>query len=75
MSEDTIKVNMNAYNTLLVVEQLKKIEQENKQLKERIDNAIEYIKKHIIEDSEYENYMQCEREEKEELLEILGDKE
>ena len=45
------------------------------QLKEQKKQAIEYIKKHIIEDSEYENYMQCEREEKEELLEILGDKE
>ena len=37
----------------------------------KIDKAIEYIETHIIEDSEYENYMQCEREEKEELLNIL----
>lgn len=37
----------------------------------KIDEAIEYAKTHIIEDSEYENYMQCEREEKKELLNIL----
>ena len=48
------------------------MEQEN--YKSRIDKAIEYAKTHIIEDSEYENYMQCEREEKEELLNILQDK-
>lgn len=40
-------------------------------LEDRIDKAIEYIEDHIIEDIEYENYMQCEREEKEELLNIL----
>ena len=47
------------------------LQKENKNLKQRIDKAIEYIEGHIIEDSEYENYMQCEREEKEELLNIL----
>ena len=34
MSKDTIKVNMNVYDIPIVVEQLKKLEQENKQLKE-----------------------------------------
>ena len=40
----------------------------------RIDKAIEYIEDHIIEDSEYENYMQCEREEKEKLIKEAKDK-
>jgi regulator of replication initiation timing len=54
-----------------VVEDNEKLQEENKELQQRIDKAIEYIEGHIIEDSEYENYMQCEREEKEELLNIL----
>lgn len=37
MSKDTIKVNMNVYDIPIVVEQLKKLEQENKQLKEEIE--------------------------------------
>jgi len=48
MSEDTIKVNMNVYDIPIVVEQLKKLGQENKQLKERLKNeekvAQEYLK-------------------------------
>ncbi len=43
----------------------------SKMQKNIINKAIEYIETHIIEDSEYENYMQCEREEKKELLDIL----
>jgi DNA gyrase/topoisomerase IV subunit A len=39
MSKDTIKVNMNVYDIPIVVEQLKKLEQENKQLKEIIKEA------------------------------------
>ena len=44
MSKDTIKVNMNVYDIPIVVEQLKKLEQENKQLKEeivRLNNEIQ----------------------------------
>lgn len=37
MSEDTIKVNMNVYDIPILVEQLKKLEKENKQLKERFE--------------------------------------
>jgi len=37
MSKDTIKVNMNVYDIPILVEQLKKLEQENKQLKERYE--------------------------------------
>lgn len=35
MSKDTISVNMNVYDIPIVVEQLKKLEQENKQLKKK----------------------------------------
>ena len=34
MSKDTIKVNMNVYDIPILVELLKKLEQENKQLKD-----------------------------------------
>lgn len=37
MSKDTIKVNMNIYDIPILVEQLKKLEQENKQLKEELE--------------------------------------
>lgn len=37
MSKDTIAVNMNVYDIPIVVEQLNKLEQENKQLKEEIN--------------------------------------
>lgn len=40
MSKDTISVNMNVYDIPIVVEQLKKLEQENKQLKEEIKKYI-----------------------------------
>lgn len=54
-----------------LIKELDEILKCNQKQANRIDKAIEYIEEHIIEDSEYENYMQCEREEKEELLEIL----
>jgi len=37
MAKDTIKVNMNIYDIPIIVEQLKKLEQENKQLKEKLE--------------------------------------
>ena len=39
MSKDTISVNMNIYDIPIIVEQLKKLEQENKQLKEKINKV------------------------------------
>ena len=45
MSKDTITVNMNVYDIPIVVEQLNKLQQENKKYKEVIDKAIEYILK------------------------------
>lgn len=69
MSKDTIKVNMNVYDIPIVVEQLKKLEQENKQLKEDKKKAIEYIRSNEwAKDYEISN---CRTH----LLEILGDKE
>jgi hypothetical protein len=44
-------------------------------LLQRIDKAIEYIKEHIRVDDEYPDYMEMLIEERNELLEILGDKE
>ena len=46
MSKDIIKVNMNVYDIPIVVEQLKKLEQENKQLREALLNIKEFIDKH-----------------------------
>ena len=43
MSKDTITVNMNVYDIPIVVEQLNKLQQENKKYKEVIDKAIKYI--------------------------------
>lgn len=58
------------------------LETENKQLRkalqeerERNKKAREYIKEHIRIDDEYPDYMEMLIEERNELLEILGDKE
>lgn len=40
MSKDTITVNMNVYDIPIVVEQLNKLQQENKKYKEVIDKVI-----------------------------------
>ena len=45
MSKDTIKVNMNVYDIPILVEQLKKLEKENKQLKEEIENIKDFNNK------------------------------
>ena len=45
MSKDTITVNMNVYDIPIVVEQLNKLQQENKKYKEVIDKAIKHIQK------------------------------
>ena len=45
MSKDTISVNMNVYDILLVVELLKKLKQENKQLKSILTELQEYLVK------------------------------
>ena len=45
MSKDTITVNMNVYDIPIVVEQLNKLQQENKKYKDVIDKAIDLIEK------------------------------
>lgn len=44
---------------------------ENKILKERIEKAVEYISKHLRDDSEYPGYVYCDKVEKYDLLNIL----
>ena len=44
MSKDTITVNMNVYDIPIVVEQLNKLEQENKQLKDKLKGVQEETK-------------------------------
>ncbi len=79
MSKDTIKVNMNVYDIPIVVDQLKKLEQENKQLKEDKKKAREYIKfewQKIIGNKNYSNHLwTIDGLVIKRLLEILGDKE
>ena len=43
MSEDTIKVNMNIYDIPILVEQLEKLHQENKQLKSILTELEEWL--------------------------------
>ena len=52
------------------IEEITKLQQENKELKEKIDKAIEHIKKYQYWNGDNYNCLHCE-----ELLEILGDKE
>jgi len=54
MSKDTIKVNMNIYDIPIVVEQLKKLEQENKQLKSILTELEEWLKE---EQERYRDYL------------------
>lgn len=72
MSKNTIKVNMNVYDIPILVEQLKKLEQENKQLKGKINKAIEYIEERFDGEVFTHTFDKCNMRE---LLEILGDKE
>ncbi|MBO7712834.1 MAG: hypothetical protein J6S85_04640 [Methanobrevibacter sp.] len=65
MSKDTIKVNMNVYDIPIVVEQLKKLEQENKQLKGILQEIYERAINTNITSLDFRDY----------ILEILGDKE
>ena len=51
------------------------VQRDYEELKIKIDKAIEYIKEHIRIDDEYPDYMEMLLEERNELLEILGDKE
>ena len=57
MSKDTIKVNMNVYDIPIVVEQLKKLEQENKQLKSILTELEEWLKERQDYAYEYENVL------------------
>lgn len=61
MSKDKIEVSMNVYDIPIVVEalekaedEIKKLREENQQLKKQKDDVVEYIKKylqeHIIDD-------------------------
>lgn len=47
MSKDTITVNVNVYDIPIVAEQLNKLEQENTQLKEVIEEVGELLKRCI----------------------------
>lgn len=54
MSKDKIEVSMNVYDIPILIEELekaedeiKKLQQENQQLKKQKDDVVEYIKEHI----------------------------
>ena len=80
MSKDTINVNMNVYDIPILVEQLKKLETENKQLKEDQKKAIEYINNNSYSNLEFnvlnrETHIECHfnnEADPRDLLEILG---
>ena len=59
------------YENIQLKQIIEELELENKCLNKKIDTAIEYIEKNIVEDAEYEGYMQCRATEKEKLLNIL----
>ena len=50
------------------------VQRDYENLQHKIDKAIEYINKHMRIDDEYPGYMEMLIEERNELLEILGDK-
>lgn len=71
MSKDTISVNMNVYDIPIVVEQLKKLEQENKQLKEKIKYVDEFCDRYMgVRLELFDMYELLNK-----IREILGDKE
>ena len=71
MSKDTIKVNMNVYDIPIVVEQLKKLEQENKQLKEKIKYVDEFCDRYMgVRLELFDMYELLNK-----IREILGEKE
>ena len=58
MSKDTITVNMNVYDIPIVVEQLNKLEQENKQLKAKLEmyeNGVYYSSENDKLENEIDN--------------------
>lgn len=59
MSKDTINVNMNIYDIPIVMEQLNKLEQETKQLKEKYNIRSKAYNKVLLEnaDLKQENQM------------------
>ena len=59
MSKDTIIVNMNVYDIPIVVEQLNKLQQENKKYKEVIDKAVKYIDDLRDESAERQGFYNC----------------
>ena len=80
MSKDTINVNMNVYDIPILVEQLKKLETENKQLNADKKKAIEYINNNSYSNLEFnvlnrETHIECHfnnEADPRDLLEILG---
>ena len=76
-----LKDVLNRYNKYVIPDLLDYKDSTGKLIKEvleqqhKIDKAIEYIKEHIRIDDEYPDYMEMLLEERNKLLEILGDKE
>ena len=71
MSKDTITVNMNVYDIPIVVEQLNKLQQENKKYKEVIDKLKEWI--NIVQQNKDNKHLEpfISTDELDELLDIL----
>lgn len=53
MSKDTISVNMNVYDIPILVEQLKKLETENKQLKSILTELEEFLNHKLEQTGSY----------------------
>jgi len=85
MSKDTISVNMNIYDIPILVEQLKKLDQENKHLNLQLDQALKDYEELLIKIDKAIDWCDeiirtfCEDDKQVvvayEIKEILGDKE
>ena len=69
MSKDTITVNMNVYDIPIVVEQLNKLEQENKQLKDKL-KGVQEERDYLFNKQSIENkYLALENKQLKEVIE------
>ena len=69
MSKDTITVNMNVYDIPIVVEQLNKLEQENKQLKDKL-KGVQEERDYLFNKQSIENkYLALENKELKDVIE------
>ena len=78
MSKNKIEVNMNVYDIPIVIEELeksqdtiKKLQQENQQLKKQKDDVVELIKKQLLSNTNITKYTDemCLRD----ILRMLGE--